>query len=477
MLLNNVPNTAPHSIFSTCKITQIESKEITQSSHMKEKFLKLIHDSSIINRFNETSGSPIKLTIMTYNTLAQTLMNRRESFHYVSKQAGRWKNRRQLLMEEIKDVNADVICMQEVDFFEDYWKEEFEKLGYKSVHQPKTTSKREIKRYGLCVAWKSDLLELVDYKLLEYQNLSEHLTGLKFFELCKSNVAQICAFRVKNQQDNYGFVIANTHAFWRKNYAYTRLRQLLYLLDNISTFNEERNWPIVTMGDFNMTPSSVVYQILTGKREFTRDDPLLKELLLPKDLLENTTFREIQELKRNQLEKEDKKSDELPKSMQDVKDSHHSLEWWLDKVHFSLHDHSIFDPEQRLNHVMEYLKHRMDNLPVLHSVFSQYCELDDSIYPIDKRPVEWLEDGVAQEPPYTHYVDDWCGTLDYFLLVQDCDMKGFKNQYPSHILPSKIAPIPHEEEVTTQTALPNESRGSDHVPLITQLKIKPVASK
>jgi mRNA deadenylase 3'-5' endonuclease subunit Ccr4 len=37
-------------------------------------------------------------------------------------------------MTEIADSNADLVCLQEVDHFEDFYNPELKKLGYHTLH-------------------------------------------------------------------------------------------------------------------------------------------------------------------------------------------------------------------------------------------------------------------------------------------------------------------------------------------------------
>lgn len=57
-------------------------------------------------------------------------------------------------------------------------------------------------------------------------------------------------------------------------------------------------------------------------------------------------------------------------------------------------------------------------------------------------------------PDYTHYAQHFFGCLDY-IFYEDCNLSIVQ-----------VVPLPTHEEVTCETALPNEKIPSDHLPLI-----------
>ncbi len=517
---------------------------------MKEFIKCPVVPSLVGSRHLTTSRS---ITVMTYNILAQTLMNRRTSFQYVDKQAAKWKNRRQLLLDEIVDYDADVICFQEMDFYDDFWRDELrDRCGYTSIHQPKMSShKKALKLYGLTIAYKAQRFDMIDYKLVEYQNLVNHLPEqhhqvqqqqqqqntnrhykhkIQFFELCKSNVAQICALKMKqpppndrnhrsnnnNVDEYYHIIIVNTHAYWRSNYSYTRLRQFAYLMQQVNRFNRGRDWPVVIMGDFNMVPTSQLYALLTSKE--TRDSftnclqrhdnsslsEKLSEFLLPSDILQNTSLQEIVKLHKKQQREQEECEKELAQSppqlssplnnrneestlhekldckeleMLERRESSkktknidkHDLEWWLNQVDCSLNDDldEIFDQEHRLNHVCDFLRQHFgkassseESLPLLYSAFSNYQQL---LSLDEKETTAAVSDAENEtnEPQFTTYNDTWHGTLDYMMLLRnsDDDDDGNDNNRSTvlqHQYPSHI--VPYE-----LNKIPIESQVKEHV--------------
>lgn len=91
------------------------------------------------------------------------------------------------------------------------------------------------------------------------------------------------------------------------------------------------------------------------------------------------------------------------------------------------------------------------DIPVLHSVYSDYT----SVFP-SQSSKKW-----KGEPPFTHYVEKFQGTLDYILIEKN-----------SVFTPRKLLEIPPEDSVKEQTALPSDVYSSDHLPLKCELELE-----
>ena len=46
----------------------------------------------------------------------------------------KWKIRREKILNEIKLIDPDIACLQEVDFFKDFYENKFLSLGYDSIY-------------------------------------------------------------------------------------------------------------------------------------------------------------------------------------------------------------------------------------------------------------------------------------------------------------------------------------------------------
>ena len=81
-------------------------------------------------------------TVMSYNVLSDKLVTR-QLYGYCPNWALSWEYRRKAIMEEIRNYNADIISLQEVETekFFNFFKPEMEKMGYDGIFSPKSRAK------------------------------------------------------------------------------------------------------------------------------------------------------------------------------------------------------------------------------------------------------------------------------------------------------------------------------------------------
>jgi nocturnin len=84
-----------------------------------------------------------KLRVLQYNVLGDGLSGLRSDlggFFRADKQNLLWDHRRNLILSELADSDADVICLQECDHFHDFFFPELQNLGYSGVFAQKPAS-------------------------------------------------------------------------------------------------------------------------------------------------------------------------------------------------------------------------------------------------------------------------------------------------------------------------------------------------
>ncbi|XP_017885683.1 protein angel homolog 2 isoform X2 [Ceratina calcarata] len=201
--------------------------------------------------------------ILSFNILAQCLL---ETFSYLYKghdqRALSWENRRQLLLQEILEARANVICLQEMQ--EDHLPEflrTFEQWGYSYLYKKRTNDKKD----GLLFLYRSDQLILIDHVKVElYQS------GIEL--LMRDNVGIVAKLAVKDNPQTQ-LVIATTHLLYNPRRNDVRLGQTQLLLAEIERFAFLRQTmtgpkylPIILTGDFNLRPHSGVYKFIVNGR-------------------------------------------------------------------------------------------------------------------------------------------------------------------------------------------------------------------
>jgi mRNA deadenylase 3'-5' endonuclease subunit Ccr4 len=82
----------------------------------------------------------------------------------------------------------------------------------------------------------------------------------------------------------------------------------------------------------------------------------------------------------------------------------------------------------------------------------------------DSFPV--LCSGYEEFPIFTHYIADFCGTLDYILMSQASPIQEYG------LVATACAPMPTKEEIEKHTAMPSVEWPSDHVSLVCDMEFQ-----
>ena len=125
-------------------LSSLPCEGATQSNRvMKRQFLPLPGSYGKPSPLaSETQSTMIR--VMQFNVLADGLSGLREDrgrFSRVTPQYLDWNYRKDLLMEEIRQYDADIITLQEVDHYYDFFLRNLRPMGYVGFFAPKPTSK------------------------------------------------------------------------------------------------------------------------------------------------------------------------------------------------------------------------------------------------------------------------------------------------------------------------------------------------
>ncbi|KAG6615073.1 Carbon catabolite repressor protein 4 2 [Phytophthora cinnamomi] len=225
-----------------------------------------------------------KVSVLTYNVLSQMGARRmqRGGKSYVRAGILNIRQRRDRLLREILSYDADIMCLQEVDEYDDWWAVELATAGYDSIYATSAAPNsaavvKEIDE-GLVTAFRKSTFQL-------FRSTEVHLN-----DLCTNINDPNLAARAK--QDKLALLVSlqpwetsalpsalcvvNTQLAAGATPEMERVRvlQTEYLCRQIAVFNADFQLPIVLAGTFNATPSSDVYHtILTGRRRPVTEAP------------------------------------------------------------------------------------------------------------------------------------------------------------------------------------------------------------
>ncbi|WOL09505.1 carbon catabolite repressor protein [Canna indica] len=238
---------------------------------------------------NASNG--FKFRLISYNILAQVYV-KSSYFPHSPSSCLKWKARSECILLDLKNLDADFFCIQELDEYNNFYKSKMESLGYLSLYMKRNGQKRD----GCGIFYKPSSAELLQMEEIDYNDLvncastlnvigSKKILDLEIEDAPTKDVSQkhqsndphvrlkrdcvglLAAFKL-NDPSNHIIVVANTHIYWDPNWADVKLAQAKYLLSRLSQFKELISNKftcipsVLVAGDFNSTPGDEVYQYL-----------------------------------------------------------------------------------------------------------------------------------------------------------------------------------------------------------------------
>lgn len=230
-----------------------------------------------------------RFRIVTYNILAEIYATQQQ-YPYCDFWALSWDYRFQNILRELIDACPDVICLQEVqaDYYETHIYPALCDSGFEGVYKQKTRASMGLtgKVDGCALFWRRSKFHLVESYSIEFNELAQRqatqVLGMNprsdeclayLNRLSKDNVAQLVVLELtqpthatRSNRDPISQVcIANTHLYSNKDFPDVKLWQSWQLLQELETFVMSRgqNLPLMICGDFNSTPDTAVYDLLS----------------------------------------------------------------------------------------------------------------------------------------------------------------------------------------------------------------------
>lgn len=394
---------------------------------------------------SRTAGTrtPEHIRVLSYNLLASLYASKEKTYMY-SYCKPEWlsKERRMpMLAAEILAYDADILCLQEVDYsvFTDFLRPMLYSKGYCGFYSNKISLQRE----GCAMFWRDDRFECTMEDTLAVRDLvkddcgndewdstigvSNLLSSHKYLrEIVEEKVGTICQIarlslrRAPQQQQRNDsscstfpdqILVANTHLFYHPRADHVRAIQAFAICRKIDELRKKQSAncnngdPFLLCGDLNSDPCAGAMQ-----------------LLFARSLIPGLTdcWKHLDHYKWNE-EESDEAGEDHTKSTDDV---------------------SMEPPTSSKNC-------RQDKIPAL---------ILPSSFP-------HLFSGCQGIPEFTNFVRGFQETLDYVLASQpaeDGSNVGF--------VPVSSVPMPSRNDILPYIAMPNEHMPSDHVAVVCDLK-------
>ncbi|XP_024538802.1 carbon catabolite repressor protein 4 homolog 4 [Selaginella moellendorffii] len=255
-------------------------------------FIPVEHDDN--SEFPETGS----FRVVSYNILAQVYV-KSSLFPHSPSLCLKWETRSEQVLSRLLSLDADLLCLQELDEFESFYKPLLESKGYSSIYIQRSGNRRD----GCGIIYKPERCQLLKQQFLDYNDIAPDETTagrasesveeendrdvsdprVRFRRNC---VGILSAFRFNHAPSNI-VVIANTHLYWDPALQDVKLAQAKYLLAKLSQFEKEisqefnSNPVVLVAGDFNSTPGDRVYNYITSGRRNSGPDVELSSFKVP----------------------------------------------------------------------------------------------------------------------------------------------------------------------------------------------------
>uniref|UniRef100_UPI00358EC0E7 protein angel homolog 2-like isoform X3 n=1 Tax=Myxine glutinosa TaxID=7769 RepID=UPI00358EC0E7 len=211
--------------------------------------------------------------VLSYNILSQQLLEDNPwLYHHCHRDVLSWAFRFPRLISEISRFNADIVCLQEVQYshFYNQIKPALSEMGYKCRYKVRTGDKRD----GCAICFKRSRFDLLSWKPVEYFH-----PGVPV--LNRDNVGGIVMLRPLgvpegNKLVDLQFCVANTHLLYNPRRGDVKLAQLAVLLAEIDRTSRQENsqCPVLLCGDFNSVPGSPLYRFIRDGSLYYRQMPI-----------------------------------------------------------------------------------------------------------------------------------------------------------------------------------------------------------
>jgi len=234
-------------------------------------------------------------TVMSYNVLCDKYATR-QLYGYCPQWALSWDYRKNAVLKEILQFNADILSLQEVET-EQFWSfflPELKKNGYEGIFNPKSRAKtmsEEDRRYvdGCAMFWQSSKFSLIKEHLVEFNQLAAaHAEGADDMVnrvMQRDNIGIMALLEMVEPVEELNntkpkLCVTNAHIHWDPEFRDVKVIQSVMLLRELKTFLEDSldaedicRTPFIICADMNsLIDSGAIEFVEQGKIPVSHPD-------------------------------------------------------------------------------------------------------------------------------------------------------------------------------------------------------------
>lgn len=171
-----------------------------------------------------------------------------------------WETRKYLLLKELISYQADIICLQDIDHYQDWWRSQLMNLGYDSIFKLKTQLK-DFHNEGVLIAYRRNAFQLFKSITLELNDAIGNERGSQFKERCKTDDVAIILFLQPWKKDTFqsAICVCNTMLSDITTDSDVRMAHIEYIAHQIELENKDFHLPVIMGISMYDVPDSLPY--------------------------------------------------------------------------------------------------------------------------------------------------------------------------------------------------------------------------
>ena len=204
----------------------------------------------------EDSDTPTKdrFSVVSWNTLCDRAATQ-AMYGYAPSGALAWERRKSLILDELKDRNADILALQEVDIenYNEFFAPNLASSDYKGVFQAKgrarTMSEKEAKIVDGCATfYKGSKYLLLQKHVINYSHEAINRPDMKgehdvYNRVMPRDHIALVLF-LENRQTGTRLIVVNTHLTWEVWFSDVKIIQVAILMELLAKKADEyARWP------------------------------------------------------------------------------------------------------------------------------------------------------------------------------------------------------------------------------------------
>ena len=186
---------------------------------------------------------------MSYNILCDKYATTAQ-YGYTASVDLSWDYRRYRILEEIRDHDADIVCLQEIDreSFDEFFRRELAVNDYRGVFWPKSRAKTMAEKDarlvdGCATFYKGSKYVLLEKALVDFANIAINRLDMKgehdtFNRVMPRDHIAVLTF-LENRMTGSRMIVGNAHLLWDPEYADVKLVQVAILMEQITKYSEK----------------------------------------------------------------------------------------------------------------------------------------------------------------------------------------------------------------------------------------------